>query len=242
MERQTILEVCLDSVESCVAAERGGADRVELCANLAEDGTTPTAGIIAAARSSVGIGIHVMIRPRGGDFCYTDFEYEAMKRDVAFVKQLGADGVVFGILTRDGQIEVDRVRELAGLARPMSVTFHRAFDIVVDPFESLEQLIESGVERLLTSGQAPSAAKGLGLLQRLVKQAGGRMRIMPGGGITAGNIRELRDGTGAREIHVGTGVSDRVNMRAPGGLFPAVSSRTVNADKVARVVHLLRES
>src|SRR5438445_9519302 len=150
---KTIIAVCVDSVESAMAAEAGGAERVELCDNLMEGGTTPSAGAVAAARKKLEIKFHVIIRPRGGDFCYSDVEFEVMKRDVEFAKQLGADGIVIGILLPDGAIDVTRTRELIDIARPMSVTFHRAFDMTRDAFAALETLIDLGIDRILTSGQ-----------------------------------------------------------------------------------------
>jgi copper homeostasis protein len=240
MERHTILEVCLDSVESCIAAERGGADRVELCANLAEDGTTPSAGMITAARNRVDIAIQVMIRPRAGDFSYTDHEYEAMRRDVAFAKQLGANGVVFGILMPDGRVDLDRTRKLADLARPMSVTFHRAFDLTSDPLLALGQLIESGIERVLTSGQARTAVEGMEVIRELVQKGERRIQIMAGAGITIGNAKQVRDGTGVQEIHVGAGASDPVSTAESDNRFRGIPYRRVNTDKVARIVDALR--
>jgi copper homeostasis protein len=242
MEDGTILEICLDSVESCAAAERGGAQRVELCADLAEDGTTPSAGMVATVRDRINIGLFVMIRPRGGDFCYSDAEFDVMKSDVAYAKELGADGVVFGLLKGNGQIDLERTSELAGLARPMGVTFHRAFDMTVDPFRALEGLIDSGVDRVLTSGQARSATDGVGIIQRLVKQSSGRIRVMAGVGINADNARDIRDKTGVQEIHVGSGASEPVSGVTPGGLFAPGSRRTVSAVKVARIIEVLRHS
>lgn len=240
MTQETLLEICLDSVESCIAAERGGAQRVELCADLAEDGITPSAGMIAAARSSIRIGIHVMVRPRSGDFCYSDAEYEVMKRDVTFARELGADGVVFGILTRDGLVDEPRTRALVALANPMIVTFHRAFDATADPLRSLEVLIASGVRRVLTSGRAPSAAKGIEVLRQLVTHSNGRIDIMAGVGITAGNAREIRDRTGVRDIHVGSGATTSAQDENPGGLFRTGERRVVNADSVSRIVETLQ--
>ncbi|HEU5101542.1 MAG TPA: copper homeostasis protein CutC [Roseiflexaceae bacterium] len=195
------IEVCVDSVESAIAAERGGADRVELCDNLLEGGTTPSAGAIAIARERLGIKLQVIIRPRGGDFCYSDVEFAVMRHDVALAKQLGADGVVIGILTSDGEIDVARTRELIELARPLSVTFHRAFDMSRDPYRALEQLIELGVDRILTSGQEPSVIEGLDLIAELVQLAGDRVIIMPGGG-TERNIKKVVARSGVREVHV----------------------------------------
>jgi copper homeostasis protein len=195
------IEVCVDSVESAMAAERGGADRVELCDNLLEGGTTPSAGAIAIAREQLGIKLQVIIRPRGGDFCYSDVEFAVMRHDVVLAKQLGADGVVIGILTSDGEIDVARTRELIELARPLSVTFHRAFDMSRDPYRALEQLIELGIDRILTSGQEPSVIEGLDLIAELVRLAGDRVIIMPGGG-TERNIHKVVARSGVREVHV----------------------------------------
>jgi copper homeostasis protein len=202
MENPTlVIEVCVDSVESAMAAERGGADRVELCDNLLEGGTTPSAGAIAVARERLGIKLHVIIRPRGGDFCYSDVEFAVMRHDVALAKQLGADGVVIGLLTRDGEIDTERTRELTELARPLSVTFHRAFDMSRDPYRALEDLIGLGVDRILTSGQEPSVIEGLDLIAELVRLADGRVIIMPGGG-TERNINKVVAQSGVRELHV----------------------------------------
>jgi copper homeostasis protein len=196
-----IIEVCVDSVESAMAAERGGADRVELCDNLLEGGTTPSAGAIEVARRNLGIKLHVIIRPRGGDFCYSEVELAIMQHDIAAAKQLGADGVVIGILTPDGDIDIERTRTLIELARPLSVTFHRAFDMARDPYQALEDLIALGVERVLTSGQEPSVIEGLDLIAELARRAGDRVIIMPGGG-TERNIKKVVARSGVREVHV----------------------------------------
>ncbi|MEO1087359.1 MAG: copper homeostasis protein CutC, partial [Acidobacteriota bacterium] len=179
-----LVEVCLDSADSAVAAAEGGARRVELCDNLIEGGTTPSAGMIAATRRRVTIGLQVMIRPRGGDFLYSDAEVEAMLYDVGVAKDLGADGVVFGVLCADGTVDRDATARLIDAARPMSVTFHRAFDMTRDPFEALDALIELGVDRLLTSGQEATVADGVELLTALVERAGDRLVVMPGCGLT----------------------------------------------------------
>lgn len=196
-----VVEVCVDSVESAMAAEQGGADRVELCDNLLEGGTTPSAGQIAIARARLGIKLQVIIRPRGGDFCYSDVEMDVMRHDIATAKQLGADGVVIGILTPDGDVDLARTGELLSLARPLSVTFHRAFDMTRDPYQALEQLIALGVDRILTSGQEPTVIEGLDVIAELVRRAGDRVIIMPGGG-TERNIRKVVATTGVREVHV----------------------------------------
>ncbi len=196
-----IFEVCVDSAEAAVAAEQGGADRVELCADLLEGGLTPTHGTIEVARERLRIKIMAMVRPRGGDFCYSDVEYEVMRRDLQAAKALGADGVVFGLLRPDGTVDEERTRDLIALARPLPVTFHRAFDMTRDPFEALDTLSGLGVDRILTSGQEPSVVEGLALITELVRRAGDRVVIMPGGGITARNVARVVAEAGVREVH-----------------------------------------
>ena len=196
------LEVCIDSVASALNAERGGADRVELCDNLFEGGTTPSAGCIQVVRQHITIGLQVIIRPRGGDFLYDEFEFATMKHDVRVAKDQGADGVVMGLLTPQGHVDQDRTRQLVELARPMRVTFHRAFDMTVDPFRAMNDLMALGVDRILTSGQQATAWEGVGLIRELVKQAAGRISIMPGGGINEDNIAALVEQTEVSECHV----------------------------------------
>jgi copper homeostasis protein len=196
------LEVCVESVSGAVAAQAGGADRVELCANLLEGGTTPSIGSIREARQRLHIRMQVMIRPRGGDFCFSETEYQIMKLDIEAAKAAGADGVVIGILRADGSVDEERTRELIRLARPMSVTFHRAFDMSRDPYEALETLIGIGVDRILTSGQESSVLEGLDLISDLVRKAGDRIIVMPGGGITERNFEKIASQSGARELHV----------------------------------------
>lgn len=197
-----LIEACVNSVESALEAQKGGALRVELCDNLMEGGTTPSFGSIKWAREKLSIGLNVIIRPRGGDFCYSDLEYDMMVHDIKVCKETGVDGVVIGILTIDGSVDLERSRYLVELARPMSVTFHRAFDMTADPFMALEDLKRLGVNRVLTSGQRPSAMEGRSLLKELVTAAGDDIIIMPGVGIDAANIRQLADETRAREFHV----------------------------------------
>ncbi len=201
MTKQLIIEVCVDSVESAMAAEQGGADRVELCDNLLEGGTTPSAGAIEIARKNLDLGLQVMIRPRGGDFCYTDVEFEIMQRDIEMSKDLGADGIVFGILRPDGSIDMERSAALVELSRPLNVTFHRAFDVSRDARQSLEDLISLGVDRILTSGQAFSVLEGLDLIAELVQIAEDRIIIMPGGG-TERNVPKVVETSGVKEVHV----------------------------------------
>jgi copper homeostasis protein len=199
---KTILEVCVESVEGAWAAQTGGADRVELCANLLEGGTTPSWGTLQRARKGLRIGLQAMIRPRGGDFCYSAVEFETMKLDIEAAKDSGADGIVSGILKEDGSVDEKRMRDLIAIAKPLNVTFHRAFDMCRDPHEAMETLITLGVVRILTSGCESTALEGLDLIADLVRRAGERIVIMPGGGITEQNLTRILDQTGAREIHV----------------------------------------
>jgi copper homeostasis protein len=197
------IEICVDSLASAVAAEQGGAQRVELCADLSRGGVTPSAGLIESVRAMISIGLHIMIRPRGGDFCYTDEEFDAMRRDILFAKQLSADGVVLGILTPAGEIDVDHTRELVELARPLNVTFHRAFDVSADLSRALEDICKTGANRILTSGGARTACEGVSTLAALVQAAKGRISIMACGGIRANNAPRIIEQTGVREIHSG---------------------------------------
>jgi copper homeostasis protein len=207
MSHPVLVEICVDSIESALAAERGGAHRVELCGDLLEGGITPSAGLIETVRQKVGISLHVIIRPRGGDFCYTADEFETMKRDVLTAKQLGADGVVFGILKENGQVDAARTRCLVEIARPLNATFHRAFDMSADSNQALEDVIQSGIHRVLTSGGEQNAEDGLPAIASLVAAAKDRIAIMVGGGIRETNVRRIIAGTGAREIHANVGHS-----------------------------------
>lgn len=194
-------EVAVDSMESALTAQASGAHRVELCADLGIGGITPSHGMIAIAKQQLHIPIHVIIRPRRGDFLYTKAEFEIMRWDIEFAKSLGVNGVVFGILTADGRIDIARTRVLIELARPLSVTFHRAFDMTADPQQALSALMALGVDTLLTSGQQPTAEQGLPLITDLVEQAAGRIVIMPGSGINPANIRKIAQQSGATSFH-----------------------------------------
>ena len=207
------VEVCADSLDSAIAAERGGANRVELCASLVEGGVSPSAGLIATARQRISIGLHVMIRPRAGDFYYSADEFEVMRRDVLMAKQLGAEGVVFGILDADANVDIQRTRALVDLARPLKVTYHRAFDMSADLFRSLEQVTETGADRILTSGGAQTALAGAATLRRLMEQAGKRAVIMACGGINDKNVQAVVEKTAVREIHVGLRTAAASSMR-----------------------------
>lgn len=195
------LEICANSIHSALAAQNAGAHRVELCKNLNEGGTTPSYGTILNTRKQLHIDLFVLIRPRPGDFLYTEEEFEIMKTDIEVCKTLKCDGVVFGILTKDGEVDVKRTQELVKLASPMGVTFHRAFDRCKDPFKALESIIQTGCERILTSGQKDSALEATELIKQLIEKAGNRISIMPGAGINSTNIREIRNTTKAKEYH-----------------------------------------
>jgi len=195
------VEICVDSVESAVAAQAGGAQRVELCDNLMEGGTTPSYGAIDVARRLLDVKLHVIIRPRGGDFLYSETEFEIMKSDIETSKKFGVDGVVIGILDADGDIDTDRTKELVELARPMSVTFHRAFDVCRDPFKALDELADIGIDRVLTSGQEATAVEGLELIGALVKHAADKISILACGNINERNIQKIVSATGVSEVH-----------------------------------------
>ena len=198
-----LVEVCVDSVVSAVAAERGGASRIELCSSLIEGGVTPSAGLIEKTRASISLPMHVMIRPRAGDFYYDEHEFETMQGDIELAKSFRADGIVLGLLNPDGTIDVGRTEQLVRRARPLAVTFHRAFDMSADVFRALEDLCLIGVDRVLTSGGAARALLGREAIAQLVAKARGRIVVMAGSGIKPENVRALVDETGVREIHVG---------------------------------------
>ena len=202
MSQRSKIEICANSVESAVKAQEGGAYRVELCAGIPEGGTTPSFGDIRMARQLLqNTKLHVIIRPRGGDFLYSPLELEIMLHDIKVARQLGADGVVFGCLTAEGDIDIPAMKMLMNAVGDMNVTFHRAFDMCKNPQEALEQIIELGCSRILTSGQEPNAVKGIPLLKELVKQADGRIIIMPGCGVNPSNILHIAEETGASEFH-----------------------------------------
>jgi copper homeostasis protein len=242
---KVLIEIAVDSVSSAVAAERGGAARVELCADLLEGGVTPSAGMIAATRSAISIGLHVMIRPRGGDFSYDSDEIDVMARDIAMAKSLGADGVVLGILATNGHVDVDRTRRLVDLARPLEVTFHRAFDMSADLFKSFEDVCATGANRLLTSGGESNCLEGIETIAALVKATRGRIAIMAGGGIRPENAARIVAATGVRDIHAGlsTAVESPVAYRNPRVSMGKAPGREYERHQVAEErVRQLRES
>lgn len=242
------LEICVDNVESAIIAQNAGADRIELCNNLLEGGTTPGFGIISSVRSNIAIGLHVIIRPRGGDFLYNGLEYDIMQRDIEVCGEYGVDGVVLGMLLPDGTIDIDRTAKLSELARPMSVTFHRAFDMCKDPFKGLEDVISSGANRLLTSGQRISADEGADMIKQLIIQAGKRIIIMPGAGINLSNIIRIASKTGAEEFHLtGRKIIDsemiyraqNISMGANPDI-PEFSRKVADADMIRSIISNLK--
>jgi copper homeostasis protein len=195
------VEIVVYNIESARRAQEGGADRIELCDNPGEGGTTPSYGVIEAVRQNLSIDVFVMIRPRGGDFCYDNYEFHSMKRDISQCQKISVDGVVFGILNPDGTIDKKRCKELIEKARPLKVTCHRAFDMTRDPFEALEDCIEAGFDRILTAGQQAQASKGAELIGELIKRAAGRIAIMPGSGVNENTVHDIVSKSDAREIH-----------------------------------------
>ena len=198
---KVILEIAVFSVQSALDAIQAGAHRIELCENPNEGGTTPSYGSLVAMSKQQTVPVFPIIRPRGGDFLYTDTEFQIMQQDVIVAKELGFKGVVIGLLNSDGSIDKIRTAELVSLAKPMQVSFHRAFDRCIDPMQGLEDIIATGCHRILTSGQVPNVANALPLIKQLVVQANGRIVIMPGSGVRANNISEIIQQTGVVEIH-----------------------------------------
>jgi copper homeostasis protein len=195
------VEICVDSVESAIASASGGAERVELCSALGEGGITSSCGLIREVRAAVPIQLFVIIRPRGGNFVYSDSELEVMRKDIVAVKAMGVDGVVLGALTSDGEVDQPHTRELIQLARPLQVTFHRAFDVCRNMHRALEDVIATGADRILTSGGKADAVSGMNTIATLQRNAGQRIRIMAGGGIRASNVRRIALHAGIFELH-----------------------------------------
>jgi len=195
------IEIVVYNIESALRAQEGGADRIELCDNPGEGGTTPSYGTIELVRQNVSMDVYVMIRPRGGDFFYSSYEFHSMKRDISQCQKLSVDGIVFGILNTDGTIDKKRCKELIVQARPLKVTCHRAFDMTRDPFEALEDCIEAGFDRILTAGQQAVASNGASLIGELITRAAGRISIMPGSGVNEDTVQDILSKSGATEIH-----------------------------------------
>jgi copper homeostasis protein len=195
------IEICTFSVQSSIDAQNAGANRIELCGGMGDGGTTPSAGLISLVRKNIYIDLYVMNRPRGGDFCYSDTEFQVMKQDIELAKQQNVDGVALGILLPDGSIDIKRTQELVAFASPLKVTFHRAFDMCQDPMQGMEDIIKTGCVRILTSGQKPTAVEGIAVLQEMQIKANNRIEIMAGAGITDQNISTLLE-KGIKHVHL----------------------------------------
>jgi len=240
-----LLEICSNSLQSAINAQQAGAHRVELCENLEQGGTTPSYGLLTLARKNLSIKINVLIRPRPGDFLYSDLEFDIIKEDIKMCKQLGVDGIVCGILLANGDVDLVRTKALVELAKPMSFTFHRAFDFTNDPFKALEDVISTGADRILTSGQQPTAIQGEHLIRELVRLSNNRIIIMPGSGVNADNIEYLLE-TGATEFHMsGTeSIESKMTFRKFGMTLgnPETDYKILesNIDKIKMVLTLLK--
>lgn len=243
MPTPALLEIAANSVASALAAQEGGAGRVELCAALELGGLTPSRAQVALARDRLAIPLYVLIRPRAGDFLYDDLECEVMLRDIEACKALGCDGVVLGVLDADGRVDVPRCRALVGAAGGLGVTFHRAFDMVADPAQALEAVIALGCERVLSSGAQPDALQGAAALRARVDQAAGRLIVMPGAGIGAGNIAMLARTTGASEFHASAKCALPTHMRhrQPGLEAMATGEWRTDTAQVRAMVAALRD-
>lgn len=237
-----ILETIAFNVESCKIAQAAGAHRIELCDNSGEGGTTPSYGFIKAARQVLTIDLFTIIRPRGGDFFYSDEEFEIMKTDIQVCKELGCDGVIFGILMEDATVDKVRCKIFVQLAYPMSVTFHRAFDRVTDPSQALEDIIECGFERILTSGFYPTAMEGADNLKKLIQVADERIIIMPGSGIRASNIKQLMETTNAVEFHSSARKLQNSNMKVlNNNLNENLQSVGVDEEEIKGIVNIFTQ-
>ena len=237
-----ILETIAFNIESCSIAQSAGANRIELCDGPGEGGTTPSYGFIKAARKLLRIPLYVMIRPRGGDFFYNNDEFEIMKTDIKLCKETGCDGVVFGMLNTDGSID-KRTAQLAQLAYPMGVTFHRAFDRCANPFEAMEHIVNYGCERILTSGQKPTAMEGALMINELIEQADERIIIMPGSGVKSENIIELAEKTNATEFHTSARTLKKSGMEyTNANMNENLQSATVDENEIRKIIECIMSS
>jgi copper homeostasis protein len=236
------LEICSFNLQSALIAQHEGAHRVELCADPAGGGTTPSLGSIKTAREKLHIQLYPIIRPRGGDFLFNEEEFEIMLNDVSLCKQLGCDGVVIGMLNASGTVDKKRCAKLVELAYPLGVTFHRAFDWSANPFEALEDIINIGCERILTSGQKPTAIEGAKLLNEMIRHADNRITIMPGSGVRANNIIELKEKTGAEEFHTSARTFAKSQMQFVNESMKEDNSLAIaNENEIKEIIHLLSD-
>jgi copper homeostasis protein len=237
------LEICCFNIQSALIAQHAGAHRVELCADPTDGGTTPGFGLIKTAREKLKIQLYPIIRPRGGDFLFNEEEFEIMLNDVSLCKQLGCDGMVIGMLNADGTIDKKRCAKLVELAYPLGVTFHRAFDRSANPFEALEDIISIGCERILTSGQKPTAIEGATLLNELIRQADSRIIIMPGSGVRANNIIELKEKANAEEFHTSARTFEKSTMQFINEKMKDDNSYTIaDENEITEILQLLAGS
>jgi len=227
MSGRVLVEISVEGLERAVAAERGGASRIELCGSLNVGGVTPSSELMRAVRARVGVPIFAMVRPRGGDFVYSASEFEEMRVSIDRARVAGMNGIVLGLLRGDGSVDVERTAELIRAATPLPVTFHRAIDESADLFVALEDVVATGAARVLTSGGAAKAPEVVGRIEELVRRAGARVIVMPGSGITPGNVAEIAAATGAKEIHAG--LSSVVARDAEAGIYEREVRRLVGA-------------
>ncbi|MFZ9661131.1 MAG: copper homeostasis protein CutC [Chitinophagaceae bacterium] len=236
------LEVIAFNIESCLIAQENGADRIELCDNPFDGGTTPSYGMIRIARQLLEIQLFPIIRPRGGDFLYNKHEFDIMKIDIEKSKELGCDGVVIGLLNEDGAIDFKRTMELVKLASPMEVTFHRAFDRTKDPYDALERIIESGCKRILTSGLYPNVDAGKALLKSLNLKAGNRISIMPGSGLRSNNLKEIATFTQCFEFHSSARIKKKSEMKfVNSNMNEELDQVILDATEVKKMKHILNQ-
>lgn len=237
MRQKVVVEIAVFSIEAAVLALKAGADRIEFCENPTEGGTTPSYGSLCTLIALTDKPVFPIIRPRGGDFLYTNNEYECIKKDLLMVKSLGYPGAVIGLLQSDGSIDIKRTTELVQLAAPMEITFHRAFDRCNDPFKALDEIINTGCKRILTSGQVPNVENGIPMIQKLIQLASDRIIILPGSGVRSHNCKHIIDETGAKEIHSAARIDFASNMNFQvKSMQERLSSISVNEKEVEAIL------